>query len=111
MIVTETVFIGRDNVIDIQLYDDSVVRGVMDKTSLANATRVEIIIDDGAKYNSEENADIISYSYDGIVNLKLGKHFKEENIYNAQIVVFDPSNLDGILWEPKIVLDVKTDSF
>ena len=112
MITTETVFIGRDNAIDVQLEDDSVVPGTLANTKLEDpATKVEIIIDDGDKYNSTDNPDKITFTTGGKVTFKLGTHFTEENVYNAQIVVYDSVNVNGILWEPKIVLDAKTDSF
>lgn len=110
--VTEIVFIGRDNAIDLQLQDDSQTPGTLNNTDLSAATKVEVVINDGNSYDSTANPTVVMFNpVTGVVTLKLGTMFTAENVYDAQIVVYDAVNTNGVLWNPKFSLDVKADSF
>lgn len=109
--MTEVVFIGKDNSIDLQLYDDTVVPGTWNETSLPESAKVEVVIDNGNKYNSTDHPTLVSFTITGKVSLKLGTCFTIENTYDAQLVVYDDINTNGVIWEQKIILDVKTDIF
>ncbi len=100
---TEKVYIGRDNLIDLQLQDDS--SGALANTDLSNATKVAVVLDATTSYDSTSNPDEVSFTEAGVVSLKLGGVLSVAAKYTAEIVVYDVNNQEGIAWQPRFVID------
>ena len=100
--ITETVYLERDNAIDLQLLADGAV------VSLASVNRMEVTADNGAWSVSSETApDAFDWSAgNGMVTIALGLQAIPAGNHTARLVVYDPSNQHGIIWD-RIILRVK----
>jgi hypothetical protein len=102
--IEETVYIGRDNTIDLLLKADDVAQ------DLSGVTKM-VLIDDSDKadavddISSEDHSAAFDWSsaVTGKLILSLGEVFESEEIdrgrYVFNLVVFDPANTDGIVWD------------
>ena len=93
--ITETVYLGHDNGIDLQLKADGVI------TNLEAITRVQIkdstclltidsLISPGAFDWSVGN---------GVLILKVGLEAVPPGTYTAYLIIYDISNPDGVVWD------------
>jgi len=98
----EYVYIGRDNVIDLQLQDDS--SGSMTNTDLSTATKVGVALDATTEYDSDANPDQVSFSSSGVVSLELGTLIDADGRYIAEIIVYDSDHPNGIAWQPRFMI-------
>ena len=102
--ITETVYLARDNTIDLLLKADRVI------TDLAPVTRIDLI-DKGCTWSVSSTASPDAFDWssgaDGILTLTLGDEVIPEGSYRARIIIFDAANTDGIVWG-EIKLIVKT---
>ena len=92
---TGIVYKEKDNAIDLLLKADGVVH------DLSDTTKVELVFEDGSTVNSTasgEMFDFSSYATSGILVLKLGDLDKTAAFYSAQLVLYDATNTDGIVW-------------
>lgn len=100
--IVEKVYKDRSNTVELQLWDDSISRGTLAKTNLTTATKVEIILESGATYNSVDDPSEVTYTNDGVVIFALGG--KNITTTNATIVVYFPDYADGFVWETEFIL-------
>lgn len=100
--VVETTYVGRNNVNNLQLKDDSADGSTLANSDLSGADKVAIVFDDDAatSYNSVDDPTFISYNDTGVVTLQLGKAGLVAGSYMAHFIVYDPVNTDGVQWEP-----------
>lgn len=93
--VTETVYLGRDNTIDLLLKADGVI------TDLTPITKVDIV-DIGCSWsiNSDDSTDAFDWSSgaDGVLRLSLGAETVPAGSYRARVIIYDASNTEGIVW-------------
>lgn len=104
--ISEIVYIGCNNAIDLQLQDDTAVPGTFANTSLATASKVSVTVG-GTTYDSSANPTIISYTLGGIVTIKLGTTISVPGVYKAYIKVYDVINTSGVLWDPPIYISAQ----
>jgi hypothetical protein len=100
--ITETVYLERDNAIGLQLLADGVV------VSLASVTRMEVIAATGAwSVDSAVAPDAFDWSAgNGMATIALGQQNIPAGRHTCRLVVYDPSNQHGIVWD-EIKLHVK----
>lgn len=102
--ISETVYIGRDNAIDVQLQDDRTTPGTWENADLTDATKVEVVLDLTTVYGSDTHPSIVMFTTGGIVTLKLGLILTEVATHSGEIIVYDSINTDGVAWQPKLKL-------
>jgi hypothetical protein len=102
-ILTETVYIGRDNFIDFQMQDDSDVPGTMANTDLSQATKIGVKIG-STVYDSVANPTIVMYEPTGHVTLNLGGSLTA-GIHEANIILYDSTHPNGVMWEPMFYIN------
>jgi len=101
--LTELVFIGRDNAIDVELREDGVA------VDLSNVTRVRLEL-----YPTEQGStdapgvvdssitpaafDFATDATEGILHILLGGILSDEGAFRARLVTFDPDNPLGLVW-------------
>lgn len=93
--ITETVYLERDNAIDLQLLADGAV------VSLASVNRMEVTAANGDwAVSSTEAADVFDWSAgNGKVTIALGLQDIPPGRHSCRLVVFDQSNQNGIVWD------------
>ena len=95
--VSEIVYIARNNKIDLLFLANDVIS---DFTSI---TKIDLIaIDDSITISSSSSPtafDWVSNGKNGIVTLTLGNENVPEGTYNFEVIVYDPSNINGIVWD------------
>lgn len=93
--MSETVYINRDNIVDLILYSDGIAQ------DLSSVTKIAVKIDDVEIENEVSTAWPIKWSgigVDGKIRLKLGDQFTENHRGRLYIILYDADNLDGIVW-------------
>lgn len=94
--VVEFAYNGRDNTIDLLLTADGVA------VDLAAVTRM-IIEDCGGSFAIDENDDASVFDRDtgvtGKVIIALGAQAIDAGRYQVRLIVYDPINDDGIVWD------------
>ena len=104
MSVAETVYKDRDNAIDLILKADDVA------VDLSSVTRMQIVDRDGGFTTIDSDTSADAFDWDtgttGKVILILGDEEIPVGTYVVSLVVFDPTNTDGIVWG-EFVLVVK----
>lgn len=92
----ETIYVGRDNLINLLLKADGVVQ------DLTAVTKIELLYKEGY-YDSDNFAsafDYSTYATSGIVILDIGSIGLEAGQdKNAELIVYDASNASGIIWD------------
>jgi len=103
--ISETVYIGRDNTIDLQLKDDTVKPGKLANSDFSAVTKVELVINGTIAYNSIADPNIVSFTPGGVVYLKLGGVLTlPKKHYIGELIIYTAANPDGIAWQPKFDL-------
>lgn len=107
----EVVYIGRDNAIDLLLSADGVVTNLV----AGNVSRMDIrLCQDSATVQTISSVstplafDWTTAGASGRVILELGGLFTAAARYKAHLIVYDPSNVNGIEWGT-FTLNVKDD--
>lgn len=110
---TEYVYIGRDNRIDLRLKADLNDGNGMQYQDLSSVTRVDMIFDATTVTSTNQATDPIRWAVDagyqtGEIRISIGDESIDAGEYRAPLIVYDPSNTDGILWGyvPVVVKDV-----
>jgi hypothetical protein len=102
--ITETVYLARDNTIDLLLKADGVI------TDLTPVTRIDLI-DTGCAWEvsstTSPNAFDWSGGVSGVLILALGDEVIPAGSYRARVILYDATNTDGIVWG-EIKLNFKT---
>lgn len=89
---TERVYLGHDNVVEVQLLDE---REIMD---LSSVTRMTIDFADTI-IDSAVHTDVFDWSAgNGVLRMALGAQALTVGPYMAQLVVYDPENTNGAVW-------------
>lgn len=95
----EIVYLNRDNTIDIILKADGTA------ADLSSVTKMELILDD-TTISSVSSSDAFDWSQHGAdteeadrkLILALGDEDIDVGSYDAQLIVYDVDNPDGIMW-------------
>ena len=94
--IVETVYNGRDNTIDLLLKDEN---GIAD---LSSVTRMDLVASGAWTVSNSDPSSFpiqwVGTGQQGKVMLRLGDESLPVGTYTASLVVFDPSNPDGIVW-------------
>ena len=91
--LTEIVYLGHDNTVDLLLKADG------EAVDLSSVTRMTLDVD-GTTIDSDVSGDAFDWDTGttGKVVLALGDEELSNGRYTARLVVYDPSNEDGIVW-------------
>jgi hypothetical protein len=92
--ITEIVYLGHNNTIDLLLKADGVA------VDLSSVTRMVIELNNGTEIDSVDNPAAFDWTtgITGKLSLSLGDEVIAAGRYSAVLVVYDPTNLDGIVW-------------
>lgn len=93
--VAEIAYLGRDNAIDLQLKADGEV------VDLSSVTQIDLVERDSAwSVSSATSPSVFDWSAgDGVLSLVLGEESIPEGAYRCYLVIYDPTNTDGIVWD------------
>ena len=91
--ITENVYTGHDNTIDLLLKADGVAQDITD------ATRMTLEVG-STTVDSDGSADAFNWDtgVTGKLILALGGEDLTAGIYRATLTVYDPTNTNGIVW-------------
>ena len=93
---TEIVWLGHDNTIDLLLKANGVAQ------DLASVNKITATFGDKTITSEDHAAGAILWNNDGYdtgeIRLDLGDQSIDSGGYDVPIVVYDPSNTDGIVW-------------
>ena len=98
----ETVYLGHDNAIDLKLKADGVA------VDLSSVTRM-ILRDVGCLWEVDSATSAGAFDWSaggGALSPRLGDETIPPGTYNCWLIVFDPTNTDGIVWEEQLRLTV-----
>lgn len=104
MAITEVVYLGRDNSIDLLLKADGVAQ------NLSSISSMKLIFIDGSTITSTNLDDdpirwIKSGYAEGEVRLFLGGETLTAGKYNTELVLYDVDNVNGVSWgDLKIII-------
>ncbi len=100
--VREVVFLGRDNTIDLELRADGVA------ADLAAVTRMTLSVG-GVTVDSDVASSAFDWlEGDGKLILALGDQSLPSRVQrDCRLVVYDPTNTEGIVWVDDLILDVR----
>jgi hypothetical protein len=119
----EIVYVERDNRIDLRLKADLNDGSGMQYQPLAAVNKMEVVVG-GVTVSSENGAnDVIRWAQSGYatgeVRMWLGRYTYKVGLidtylpigrYDAPLIVYDPSNAHGIMWEHVPILVKSTGS-
>jgi len=92
----EIIYLGHDNWIDVILKEDGAAK------DLSGATRMTLSFDEVLIDSSNGESDPILWAKEGYatgqVKILLGAEDISAGSYRAPLVVYDPDNLEGIVW-------------
>lgn len=93
--VSEIIYLGRDNAIDVQLKDDGAV------ADLGSVSRIDLVEQSGAwSVSSSTSPNAFDWlGGDGRVSMILGGETIPTGTHRCYLVVYDPTNTDGIVWD------------
>jgi len=102
MTISETVYTGRDNTVDLLLKSDG------EAQDLSSVTRMRLVDVDGA-FDIDSDTSAGAFDWDngttGKVIIAIGGEGIAAGRYGCRLIVYDPTNDDGIVWG-RIVLTV-----
>lgn len=100
--IKEVVYTGRDNTVDLILTEDGVA---IDHTTL---NRVVLKFNGGlSDIDSDVSPTLFDYSAASKLVLKLGASALPVGKHWMRLVVYDPSNPNGVHWEPHVLVEVQ----
>ena len=100
--VRETAYIGKDNGIDLQLLADGA------PLDLSSVTRM-ILRDAGCVWEVDSTTSPGAFDWsagNGVISLTLGDEPIAAGAYSCWLIVYDPTNTYGIVWEEQLRLTV-----
>lgn len=102
MTISQTVWLGHDNVMDLQLLEQRVA------VDLTDVTRMMIHVGDTA-IDSDTDPGMFDWAVgDGVCRFTLGMATIPPGTYeNCRIEVWDPARPNGIVWSEDLTLDVR----
>lgn len=94
--LTETVYLARDNTVDLLLKADGVV------TDLSPVTQVDLV-DKGCTFTISSTTSPTAFDWatsgaNGILIMALGDEPIPEGSYTVRVVLYDGTATDGIVW-------------
>jgi len=93
---TEIVYLGHDNTIDLQLKADDAAQ------DLSAVTKITATFGSTTISSVDKAAGVITWDQAGYetgeIRMALGDEDIDEGGYSVPIVVYDPSNTDGVVW-------------
>ena len=98
----ETVYLGRDNAIDIDLLADGA------PVDLSSVTRM-ILRDSGCVWEVDSITSPTAFDWsagDGRISMALGDEPIPAGAYSCRLIVYDPTNTDGVVWDDLLRLTV-----
>jgi hypothetical protein len=104
----EVVWIGHDNSIDLKLYSNSTA------VELASVTKITLSLGTVAVSSSDAASGSIRWNqsgYDvGEIRIMAGSNTAlSTGRYDAALIVYDPANTLGVVWDNSIPIRVKSD--
>lgn len=111
----EIVWIGRDNSIDLQLWASGTGSSASSAVLLTAATQVSLRLGQTVINSTDSTAGYIRWLQPGYKNGEIRIFLGATTLalstgyYNAALVVFDPSNLSGVVWDDDLPIRVKSD--
>ena len=100
----EIIYKDRDNTIDFRLKANTVLDPELKIVDLTNITRMVLSREDGFQIDSEKEPNIFDWSTNatsGIVTIQLGHLNLKEGRDKWRLIVYDASNLKGLVWGKK----------
>ncbi len=98
----ETVYLDHDNAIDLTLKADGVA------VDLSSVTRM-ILRDSGCVWDVDSTTSPTAFDWsagDGKISMSLGDEPIPAGAYSCRLIVFDPTNTDGVVWDDLLRLEV-----
>lgn len=100
--IRETIYLDKNNAIDLILLADGVA------VDLSSVTRM-ILRDVGCEWEVDSATSAVAFDWSaggGVLSLRLGDETIPPGAYNCWLIVIDPTNTDGIVWEEQLRLTV-----
>lgn len=92
----ETVYLGRDNAIDLTLKADGAA------ANLISVTRIDLQAEDGSwAVDSAASPGAFDWTTNpgaGYLRMVLGYEAIPEGVHRVELVVYDPTNTGGVVW-------------
>lgn len=99
--MSEIIYIGHDNTIDMELREDGVA------VDLSSVTRMTLDFGGGNIIDSATSPFAFNWSsVAGKVVFKLGNQIISLGRHNVRLTVYDPANINGIVWGSFVVVVV-----
>ena len=98
----ETLYLGHDNGIDLTLKADDVA------VDLSSVTRM-ILRDSGCVWEVDSTTSPTAFDWsagDGRISMALGDEPIPAGAYSCRLIVYDPTNTDGVVWDDLLRLEV-----
>ena len=98
----ETLYLGHDNGIDLTLKADDVA------VDLSSVTRM-ILRDSGCVWEVDSTASPTAFDWSaggGRISMALGDEPIPAGAYSCRLIVYDPTNTDGVVWDDLLRLEV-----
>jgi hypothetical protein len=104
----EVIWLNRDNSIKLQLYANS------SASDLSAVTQIKLAFGSVTLDSTDASAGVIRWSQAGYETGEIriiagASTLLSTGRYNASLVVFDPSNTAGVVWDDDIPIRVKSD--
>lgn len=103
---SESVFIGRDNPIILQLEDNN--SGVMAASDLSAFTKLELVVDGETVFDSTVETAAIAFTAGGLVTLKPGLLLSSPGEHEIELVFYGATHTNGLVWRPKLHVVAET---
>jgi hypothetical protein len=91
--LTEVIYLNRDNSIDLVLKNDGEI------FDLSSVTKIELLVDDVTISSADGHIDFSSFASDGRIIISAGDvEGLSAGTYFADLIVYDADHADGIFW-------------
>jgi hypothetical protein len=94
MRTAEKVYLGHDNSVDLLL------KAGGSAVDLSSVTRMVLELSDGTSFDSDTDAGVFDWDTGttGKLIISLGGETIDAGTYHATLIVYDPTNPNGIVW-------------
>ena len=105
---TEIIWLGRDNSVDLHLYSGTTA------VDLTAVTEIRLSLGDVVVSSTDSTGGLITWGIStyatGEIRMALGGSSDlSTGRYTGRLVVFDPSNSSGLVWDDDIPIRIKAD--
>lgn len=108
----ELLFVGRDNSVDLQLWASGTGTTESSAVSLAAVTQIKLRVGDVVINSTDSAAGQIRWNQAGYKTGEI-RIFASTSLstgsFNSALVVYDPTNTSGVVWDDDLPLRVKSD--